>query len=80
MILTDTIDIGEQVACDFCNDDYTHKEDAGGVLIGSYAVCPKCALEVSSKVDGHCPLGMSFRQWVLALRGGDNTIRIYNDE
>ena len=77
------IDIGNAVVCDFCNLDYTNSDEEGGILIGSWAVCPLCAPEAlrnadqyHEPIDAVCPHGKSFRQWVLELRGGDNTIRI----
>ena len=37
------IDIGETVLCDLCNADYTDSEDEGGILMGTYSICPTCA-------------------------------------
>ena len=37
------IDIGETVLCDLCNADYTDSEAEGGILVGTYAICPTCA-------------------------------------
>jgi hypothetical protein len=76
---TDIIDIGDTVLCDFCNDDYTDSEEEGGILVGSYAVCPQCAPTIDDTGDEpiiRCPAGMRFRAWVLRLRGGRNTIEI----
>ncbi|MEK7561044.1 MAG: hypothetical protein AAB539_03760 [Patescibacteria group bacterium] len=77
------IDIGDTVVCDFCNLDYTDSDESGGVLIGSFAVCPRCAPDAirnaekyHEPVDAVCPPHKSFKQWVLDMRGGDNTIRI----
>lgn len=71
------IDIGDTVVCDWCNADYTDSPESGGVLVGSYAVCPQCEGRVApDEVDVRCPTGVPFRDWVLDLRGGDNTIRI----
>jgi hypothetical protein len=36
------IDIGDTVICDFCNDDYTESDKKGGIIVGGYAICPKC--------------------------------------
>jgi hypothetical protein len=81
----DVIDIGETVLCDQCSGDYTYSDESGGFLFGSHAVCPKCApgmLESAKKyhedryISAWCPAGTSFRNWVLQLRGGDNTIRV----
>jgi hypothetical protein len=76
------IDIGETVLCDLCNGDYTKSDAEGGLLIGSHAVCPECAPDIRKSADEHgepvtaCPPGMRFRDWVLTLRDGRNTIEI----
>jgi len=50
--------------------------------VGSYAICPECApsiRETSEESDEpvmECPSGMRFREWVLTLRDGRNTIEI----
>lgn len=82
-----SIDIGNQVICDICNTDYTDDLiTQGGILFGSKAVCPSCSpgLEESAKKYGEedyiterCPAGMTFREWCLKLRDGNNTINIY---
>ena len=78
-------DLGNSVECDGCGTDYTHSDKQGGVLFGSQAYCPECAPHVEQKaihygeqkyIRGRCPEGMAFREWVLILRGGDNTIRV----
>ena len=74
---TEVIDIGNMVLCDICNGDYTDSDAEGGVLVGSYALCPQCAPEFDDTDDEpviRCPVGMRFRDWVLRLRGGRNTI------
>lgn len=83
-------DIGQQVICDgSCGEDYTGKPDSGGILFGSYAMCPKCAPRVeataaahgeTSRIKARCPEGMPFAAWVLSLRGGDNRIVTYSGE
>lgn len=77
------IDIGDMVLCDLCNADYTASSQSGGALVGSYAVCPACAPSVIRHAEecdefnySVCPPKMSFKEWVMLLRGGDNTIRI----
>ena len=75
----DIIDIGDTVLCDLCNDDYTNSDAQGGILVGSFAICPQCASKFTDTDDEpiiHCPAGMRFRDWVLQLRGGRNTIEI----
>lgn len=82
-------EIGTQVNCDVCNEEYDHKPESGGFLFGSYAYCPKCAKEYlpSIQKDGEehmitarCPDNLSFFKWVMKLRGGDNTIKIITRE
>jgi len=69
-------DIGDTVVCDLCNENYTNSEAEGGCLVGSYAYCPKCVNRVEQRfIDAFCPRGLTFKQWVLLLRGGNNTIR-----
>jgi hypothetical protein len=67
------------VLCGICNDDYTKCDAQGGILVGSYAICPACSLEFDETEDEpiiRCPEGMQFRDWVLRIRGGRNTIEI----
>ena len=76
---TEIIDIGDTVLCDICNADYTNSDSLGGILVGSYAVCPQCAPDFHDSDDDpiiHCPAGVRFRDWVLRIRGGRNTIEI----
>lgn len=85
--LVEIMDIGDQVICDICNEDYTHNNiDQGGILFGSKAVCPKCTpkLEDSAKkyneedyITDRCPARMTFREWCLQLRNGNNLVSVY---
>lgn len=73
--------VGGHVECDFCSKEFTDSTESGGFLFGSYAVGPCCAAtpiraDERKHIKGRCPEGMSFRDFVLKLRGGDNTIRI----
>jgi hypothetical protein len=79
------IPIGDDVLCDLCNEDYTHKVDSGGFMFSSYAYCPKCAEEhlksIRESGEEHfiserCPANMSFADWIRELRGPDAGIRI----
>ena len=76
------IDIGEMVLCDLCNADHTDSEAEGGILMGTYAICPTCApgiirdAERSGESITHCPAQTRFKDWALQLRGGRNTIEI----
>lgn len=63
-----------EVFCDFCSEDFTNRDDKGGLLFGSYATCPICAprIERDAKRDGEerfikarCPADMAFRDWVI---------------
>ncbi len=79
------IDIGSTVICDFCGSDLTDSKASGGLLFQRKAACPTCApgIEASARkhnetnfIQSRCPPGMSFAEWCLKLRGGDNTIRV----
>jgi len=72
-----TIDPGNYVFCDWCGEDFTERDDSGGFLFGSKAVCPLCAPKVRALADsydeGHliravCPKEVSFADWVRGLR------------
>jgi len=81
----ETIDVGDNVLCDVCNADYTWNDSSGGFIFNGEAVCPECETETyqrierngeESFIEDHCPPWQSFRKFVLASRGGDNTIKI----
>lgn len=85
--LTKVIDIGDTVLCDQCNKDYTNSDEKGGFLFGSHGVCPDCAPRMMKDIEKYheedyikatCPEGMSFKDFVIKLRGGDNTVKFYN--
>ena len=66
-------DPGRTVLCDMCNADYTESGEPGGILFGSYAVCPRCSDKVEtdakkfkeeSHIKARCPEGVSFADWV----------------
>jgi hypothetical protein len=67
------IDIGEMVLCDLCNADYTDSEDEGGILMGTYSICPTCApgiirdAERTGEPFVRCPAQTRFKDWVLQL-------------
>lgn len=83
-------DIGDRVNCDWCNADYTDSDEGGGLLFDSKATCPRCAFRIRIGAEEHgetdhiraeCPIGMSFRQFVLDICcGGDNRIRVLTGE
>lgn len=79
-----TYDVGESVMCDYCGSD-EHNDEHGGLLFGSSAVCPGCQskteLDINRYNEGHLILDRAkpdetFREFVLRLRGGDNTVRV----
>ncbi len=83
----EVMDIGEQVLCDICNEDYSHSEEKGGFLFGSKGYCPKCALsglrtikkyKEEEYIKAYAEEGESFKDFILRMRGGDNTVRMFN--
>lgn len=85
----EVFDIGNTVICDDCGDDYTKNDVQGGILFGSKAYCPDCTKKALPRIarygedrfiKGKCPEGISFADWVRALRSGDNTIQIITEE
>ena len=81
----DVIDIGENVVCDSCNEDYTGSDEQGGLLFSSSAFCPKCAPRMRALakqyneeqyITDYAQPGESFKDFCLRLRGGNNTITI----
>lgn len=70
-------DIGDTVVCDYCNRDYTESEATGGLIVGSYAVCPKCERNSLLKdADYVSKPGETFKDFVLRVRE-HNTVGIY---
>lgn len=77
------MDGGDNVNCDICNDDFFEGDNrSGGFLFSTYSYCPKCAAESIERIRSlgeehciraHCPIGMSFRHWVLELRKDPTT-------
>lgn len=81
---TETIDLGNSVYCDACGEDYTESKQSGGFLFGSKAYCPKCATESLPKIKyyneeayikAYCPEDLSFAEFVLKLRDGNNLVQ-----
>lgn len=78
-------DIGEEVYCDICGDDFTENNMTGGFLFQTKAVCPRCApsFEKSAKEYGEehfirawAEPGETFKDFCLRLRGGNNKVII----
>ena len=89
MMAIENIDIGNVVMCDLCGKDFTLDTSGGGYLFGTKGVGPCCAetlmkdiikYEEQHLIRGVCPGGVSFRDWVVGLRGGNNTITILTGE
>ena len=81
------IDVGDSVVCDLCNVEYRGSDRQGGILVQSKAVCPECAPKYEADLREYdemhllrarCPAGMTFHAWVMHLRGGDNSIKVYS--
>lgn len=47
------LDVGDEVYCDSCNEDYTTSEKKGGVLFNRKAFCPKCAPRIIELAKKH---------------------------
>jgi hypothetical protein len=80
MELIDSIDIGEEVICDYCNRTITD-EDSEGFFVGTNAVCADCGKDI--RVSDYEKFGVShiskdFKQAVLHKRNGNNCIEIYS--
>lgn len=82
---TEVFDVGEQVWCDLCGEEYTNSDAVGGLLFGSKAVCPKCEPRMSASIAqyneqhyirGRAEEGETFKDFCLRLRGGDNNVTI----
>ena len=82
-MIGEPVDIGNIVVCDFCDEDFTERDDQGGILFGSYATCPACAPKTEAdaikfgetwRIKARAKPGQSFRDFVLELRGGNNTV------
>jgi hypothetical protein len=84
------IQVGDHVNCDVCNEYFPPGDPrCGGFLFGSKAYCPDCAEKsypqiIKYREEKHikawCPAGMTFHDWCMKLRGGDNTIKIITKE
>lgn len=82
---TEIIEVGDEVACDFCGKDWTDSNVSGGFLFDSKAVCPECAPRSLESIKGYheerfirgyCPPDLSFADWVRRLRYGNDKVII----
>jgi hypothetical protein len=80
-----TVDLGDRVFCDSCGEEWTGRKETGGLLLGSKAFCPICTprrreglkkYHEEHFIKAVCPPDMSFAEWCLFLRGGNNTIKV----
>lgn len=64
---------GNDVLCDSCGVSYTDRDDEGGIMFDSKALCPECAprwevkaerFDELSHIRARCPKGKSFADWV----------------
>lgn len=85
MYQEEIIEIGEHVICDSCNEDFINSNAEGGFQFGSNVYCPNCTprmlqsikrYDEEKYITGYCPEGVTFKDYVLGLRGGDNTIKL----
>lgn len=59
----------DEVICDFCNGNYSDSDEQGGILIGSYAICPECATPaLQIRADKVSREEESFKDFVLRIR------------
>jgi hypothetical protein len=81
----ETFDIGNEVICDWCGEDYTLRNECGGLLFQSKACCPVCVPKIEALavkyneqefIRGRCPEDMPFNKWCLSLRNENNTVTV----
>ena len=67
------INDSDSVICDFCGEDWSDSEKAGGFIFESKAVCPNCdagmrklteEYKENHLIRAECPLNESFAQFV----------------
>lgn len=84
--LIESIDVGDSVQCDLCSKEYKGSDAKGGFLFMSKGVCPECAPKFEADcrnygeegfIRARCPPQMTFHAWIMQIRGGDNTVRVY---
>ena len=81
MELIDSIDIGNEVICDYCNKTIAEDEQEG-FFVGSNAVCAECGKDI--RVSDYqrfdvTHVSKDFKQAVLRKRNGNNCIEIYSE-
>lgn len=68
------------VICDACSGDYTDSDAPGGMICGSWAICPACAPKWADYRPRNQivrpPSWLPFREFVVSYRGEDAAIEI----
>jgi formylmethanofuran dehydrogenase subunit E len=71
-------DIGRLVMCDTCSEDFTYRNESGGFIFNSWAVCPACSDEFLKDIEKYneqslimakCPENQSFADFIREHRG-----------
>lgn len=84
-VKVESYDLGLTVICDMCDDDYTSREDVGGIAFGGRAVCPGCTprvladaarFEETHYIRARAAPNETFRDFVYRLRGGGGHGRV----
>jgi hypothetical protein len=78
------VELGRDVVCDICAQDWTDRPESGGFLFGSYAYCPDCAVKgfkdirkhkEDHRIRGFCG-SESFADFVRRMRGPNAGIKV----
>jgi len=64
------IDVGDNVICDWCDQDYTHSDKTGGILFTSHAICPDCTPRALVSIKKH-----NEERFILARAEPDETFK-----
>ena len=40
----------QRILCDQCSKDFTDSDAVGGIIFGSYALCPKCVEDITPDI------------------------------
>jgi hypothetical protein len=75
------VDLQGYVVCDLCGDDYSMSDEAGGIIIETYSICPRCTPRAQDgarrfgrpePVRARAMPGEPFRAFVERMRDGDD--------
>lgn len=76
-------DLGDEVYCDICNEDYTTSKEEGGFVFGSTGYCPKCAGRGMTSIKKYneeqyitatANPGETFHDLIMRVRNGNNKV------